>query len=331
MRPLKENSIIGFDGLDGLAAFIRVADARSFTAAAATLGVSPSAVSHAIRQLEARIDARLFNRTTRSVSLTEAGAELLERIVPLMSELQSAVGDASRAADRPAGVLRLNVPRTASLVLIEPLLREFLETYPEINLEVMIDGGLSDIVSQGFDAGIRFGDVLEKDMRAVPIAPELRVAIVGSPDYIARKGVPRHPNDLANHDCLNFRMVSAGTVYAWHLQKGEERIQVAVKGRFTSNDASVVLQASLDGVGLAYLFDQYVDRFLESGHLVRVLEEWSPIDGLYLYYFNRRRMPAKLRVFIDFLREAGERKQRAGAADPKAATAVRLPLTPGGQ
>jgi len=297
------DGLSGLNGLSGLAAFIRVAEARSFTAAASVLGISPSAMSHAIRQLEAKLDVRLFHRTTRSVSLTEAGAELLERVGPLMGELQSAVHQVTRSADRPAGALRLNMPRSASVLLMEPVLREFLDAYPDISLEIVIDNGLTDIVSQGFDAGIRFGDVLEKDMLVVPIKPELRVAIVASPDYLARKGIPRTPADLAAHDCINFRTVSAGTVYPWRLEKNGRRKDVAVKGRLTSNDSILVLQAALDGVGLAYLYDEYVERFQKGGHLVKLLEDWCPTEGLYLYFFNRQSMPAKLRVFIDFLKK----------------------------
>lgn len=308
------------DGLDGLAAFLQVAATRSFTAAAKATGLSPSAVSHTIRQLEARLEVRLFNRTTRSVSLTEAGTELYERVAPLMSGLQTAVRQVSKSASRPAGLLRLNVPRSASIVLIEPMLRDFLDAYPDISLELVIDNGLSDIVSQGFDAGIRFGNVLEKDMHAVPVRPEMRVAIVGSPDYLARRGRPMTPDDLQDHECMAFRGTTSGTLYPWDLEQGGERRQVHVRGRFIANDSLLMLQGALDGVGLAYLYEEYVERYIASGHLVRVLDDWSPSEGLFLYFYNPRGMPPKLRVFIDFLMETN----RAPAPRPRAAPVVRL-------
>ncbi|HEV7816942.1 MAG TPA: LysR family transcriptional regulator [Janthinobacterium sp.] len=313
------------DGLDGLGAFLQVAATRSFTAAAKATGLSPSAVSHTVRQLEAKLGVRLFNRTTRSVSLTEAGEQLHERVAPLMSGLQTAVNQVSTSASRPAGLLRLNVPRNASIMLIEPMLREFLDAYPDISLELVVDNGLSDIVSQGFDAGIRFGNVLEKDMHVVPVRPELRAAIVASPDYLARRGVPTDPAMLHDHDCIVFRGTSSGLLYPWDLEKDGERRQVPVTGRLISNDSLPVLQAALDGVGLAYLYEEYVERFLRSGHLVRVLEDWSPREGLYLYFFNPRGMPPKLRVFIDFLMRPG----REAALAPARAVAVRVPAPAG--
>lgn len=299
------------DALDGLGVFVRVAEARSFTAAAVALGVTPSAISHTIRQLENRLDVRLFNRTTRSVSLTEAGAAFLARIEPLVSELRHAVQDTAGASGKPAGILRLNVPRTASIMLLEPVLREFLDAHPDIGLDITLDNGLTDVVSQGFDAGIRFGDVLEKDMMAVPLQPNLRVAIVASPEYLARRGVPDNPFALREHDCVNFRMQSTGTLYRWEFERSGESVQIEVNSRLTTNDSLLVLQAALDGVGIGYLFDHYVERFVRAGQLVRVLEEWSPAAGLYLYYFNRSSMPPKLRVFIDFLKEALNRPRPA--------------------
>jgi len=303
------------EGLDGLAAFLQVAATRSFTAAAKATGLSPSAVSHTIRQLEAKLEVRLFNRTTRSVSLTEAGTELYERVAPLMSGLQTAVRQVSKSAHRPAGLLRLNVPRSASIVLIEPVLRDFLDAYPDISLDLVIDNGLSDIVRQGFDAGIRFGNVLEKDMHAVPVRPAMRVAIVCSPDYLARRGRPVTPDDLQEHDCMAFRGTTSGTLYPWDLEKAGERRQVHVRGRLIANDSLLMLQGALDGVGLAYLYEEYVERFVAGGHLVRVLEDWSPSEGLYLYFYNPRGMPPKLRVFIDFLMETNRTPApRSGAA-----------------
>jgi DNA-binding transcriptional LysR family regulator len=290
------------DALDGLGIFVRVAEARSFTAAAVALGVTPSAISHTIRQLENRLDVRLFNRTTRSVSLTEAGAAFLARIEPLVGQLREAVQDVSGASGKPSGIVRLNVPRSASVMLLEPVLRDFLDAHPDVSLDIAIDNALTDVVSQGFDAGIRFGDVLEKDMVAVPLHPDMGVAVVASPDYLARHGVPDHPLALRDHDCIHYRGITSGTLYRWEFEREGEKLRVEVNGRLTTNDSILMLQAALDGVGIAYLFDRYVERFVRDGKLVRILDDWSPPGGLYLYYFNRSSMPPKLRVLIDFLR-----------------------------
>lgn len=307
------------DGLDGLGAFLHVAATRSFTKAAKASGLTPSAVSHTIRQLEAKLDVLLFNRTTRSVSLTEAGEQLYASVAPLMSGLQNAVRQVSRSASHPSGTLKLNVPRSASVLLIEPVLAAFLDAYPDICLDIVIDNGLSDIVSQGFDAGIRFGNVLEKDMHVVPVRPDLRVAVVASPAYLARHGVPLVPADLEEHDCIVFRGTTTGQLYPWDFEKNGRRSEVAVRGRVSSNDSLMVMQAALDGVGIAYLYEEYVARFLASGALVRLLREWSPSEGLYLYYFNPRGMPPKLRVFIDFLMDPA----RARADNPARVTTLR--------
>ncbi|MFZ4877509.1 LysR family transcriptional regulator [Janthinobacterium sp. Mn2066] len=292
------------DSLDRLGLFIQVAQTRSFSAVAKAAGISPSAVSYAIRQLEASLDLRLFNRTTRSVSLTEAGADLLTRLEPLLGGINSVMAEARKSAHEVAGLLRINVPRSASLMLVEPVLRAFLDAYPQVSLEIIIDNGLTDITGQGCDAGIRFGDVLEKDMHVVPLKSDLKVAIVASPDYLRRHGTPLHPVDLEQHECIHFRHVSSGTLYAWRLEKDGEQHQLAVTGRLISNDSILVLQAALDGVGLAYLYEDYVVRHVANGHLVQVLQDWSPSEGLYLYYFNHRGMPPKLRVFIEFLKNA---------------------------
>lgn len=295
------------DGLDGLGVFVRVAEARSFTAAAIALGVTPSAISHTIRQLENRLDVRLFNRTTRSVSLTEAGAAFLARVEPLVSQLRLAVQEVAGSSGKPAGILRLNVPRSASVMLLEPVLREFLDAHPDIGLDITIDNGITDVVSQGYDAGIRFGDVLEKDMMVVPLLPDLQAAVVASPEYLARRSVPDHPLALRNHDCVHFRAESTGTLYRWEFERDGESVQIEVNGRLTTNDSILMLQAALDGVGVAYLMNHYVERFVRNGQLVQVLADWSPPMSLYLYYFNRSSMPPKLRVFIDFMKQATNR------------------------
>src|SRR5471032_589723 len=196
-------------------------------------------------------------------------------------------------------------------MLIEPILPAFLEAYPDVSLDVVIDNGLSDIVSQGFDAGIRFGNVLEKDMHVVPVRPDMRVAVVASPAYLARHGTPRTPDQLQKHGCIVFRGTTTGALYPWDFERDGVRSAVAVRGRVATNDTLVALQAALDGVGIAYLYEEYVARFVASGALVPLLRKWSPSEGLYLYYFNPRGMPPKLRVFIDFLMKVPQAPARA--------------------
>jgi DNA-binding transcriptional LysR family regulator len=292
------------DQLEGLVTFLAVAEHHSFSAAAVRLGVSPSAVSQSIRALEHRLGVVLFNRTTRSVSLTEIGTQYLERIGPSLRDLLAAseeVGDADR---EPCGLLRLNVPRAAYMIALQPILREFLDTYPKINVELALDNRLVDIVGGGFDAGIRFGDLVEKDMIAVRIGPPITAFIIASPEYIERHGSPGHPRDLLQHACICFRHVTTGQIERWDFARGDDKLELAVSGRVIINDSAALVQAALDGVGIAYVINGYIERFVEDGRLVRLLEEWSPrLPGLTLYYPDRRRVPPKLRAFIDFLQK----------------------------
>jgi DNA-binding transcriptional LysR family regulator len=291
------------DQLEGLVTFLCVAEHTSFSAAAVQLGVSPSAVSQAIRSLEQRLGTALFNRTTRSVSLTEAGASYLERIAPAVRELVSASEDLGVANGRPSGTLRLNVPRAGYMIVLQPILRAFLDAYPEVNLEIAIEGSLVDIVSRGFDAGIRFGDRVERDMIAMKIGPPITAHMVASPEYLARYGIPLHPRDLLGHDCICFRHVTTGQIERWAFVKGDEEIELAVRGRLIINDSAALVQAALDGLGIAYMVNGYIERFIEDGRLIRVLGDWSPpLAGLSLYYADRRRVPPKLLALIDFLR-----------------------------
>ncbi len=299
------------DHLDGLVTFLCVAELNSFSAAAVRLGVSPSAISQAIRTLEQRLGAPLFNRTTRSVSLTEIGAAYLDRVGPAVRELAAASDDLDGAANRPKGLLRLNVPRAGYMIVLQPILRAFLDAYPEINLEIMIDNSLVDIVGRGFDAGIRFGDLVERDMVGIKIGPPISAHIVAAPDYLARRGTPQEPRELLRHDCVGFRHVTTGQIERWEFRKGKETLELAVTGRLIVNDSAALVQAALDGIGLIYMINGYIERFVEDGRLVRVLSEWSPaLPGLTLYYPDRRRVPLKLRVLIDFLRA------RLGEASP---------------
>ncbi|AYG57960.1 LysR family transcriptional regulator [Rhizobium jaguaris] len=304
------------DVLDGLVTFVIVAEEKSFSAAAVRLGVSPSAVSQSISKLEGRMRLALFNRTTRSVSLTEAGLRYLERVVPAVHDLTAAAQELGESVDRPAGLLRINVARAGYMIALQPILRDFLDAYPEIELEVRIEGSLVDIVGQGFDAGIRFGDLVQRDMVAVKIGPAISAHIIAAPSYLGRYGMPKHPHNLLNHNCIGFRHSSSGQVERWEFEKDGEKIELAVNGRLILNDSAALTQAALDGIGIAYMINGYIDRFLDDGRLVRILSDWSPaLAGLTLYYADRRRVPAKLRALIDFLRHRRqvEPPQTAGA------------------
>ncbi|QSI31120.1 LysR family transcriptional regulator [Variovorax sp. RKNM96] len=293
------------DLLDGLIAFIVAAEERGFSAAAIRLGVTPSAVSQSIRSLEQRLGITLFNRTTRSVSLTEVGARYLARVQPVVSELAAASAELGREADHPSGLLRLNVPRAGYTIALQPVLRRFMDRYPDVKLELRLENQLVDIVAQGFDAGIRFGDLVEKDMIAMKIGPRIEAFVIASPDYIARHGTPVHPQELLAHDCIGFRHVTSGQIERWQFARGDETLQLAVDGRLTVNDSAVLVRAALDGIGIAYMINGYIEPLIERGLLVRLLADWSPpLPGLTLYYPDRKRVPAKLRVLIDFLREA---------------------------
>lgn len=289
--------------LDGLVAFVSVAQERGFSAAAVKLGVSPSAVSQAIRSLEQRLGAVLFNRTTRSVSLTELGERYLERIRPALEALSEATEELGHETDVPSGVLRLNLSRAAYLIVLQPLLSRFMQAYPDVNVEMRFENLLVDIVRDGFDAGIRFGELVEKDMVAMRVGPPICAHVIASPEYLARHGTPVHPRDLLDHDCIGFRHTTTGQVERWTFERDGDSVELAVKGRLVVNDSEVLVRAALDGLGVAYMINGYLDRFYDEGRLVRVLEEWSPdFPALHLYYPDRRRVPAKLRALIEFLR-----------------------------
>jgi DNA-binding transcriptional LysR family regulator len=292
--------------LDGLEVFIAVAEAQGFSPAAARLGVSPSAVSQAVKQLEARIGVALFSRTSRSVSLTEAGARYLARVSPAMSELALATDELAEHGARAAGVLRLNVSRGAYLFALQPVLKRFLDAYPDVSLEIVIDSALVDIVGDGFDAGIRFDGMVERDMVGLRVGPAMQTCIVATPDYLARRGTPRHPNDLAQHACLLFRYTTSGQLERWEFEKDGEAIKLALSSRLVLNDVASLVGAALEGLGLANLISGYADTAIAEGRLVRVLADWSPrLPPLMLYYPDRRRVPLKLRALIDLLRGAG--------------------------
>jgi DNA-binding transcriptional LysR family regulator len=295
-------------GLADLSAFVAVATHRSFSRAAAELGLSPSAVSHTVRSLEERLDLRLLNRTTRSVAPTEAGERLLERLRPALRDIDDALEDANVFRDKPAGRLRLNVPRSAALLLLAPMMTRFIKAYPQMRLEITTEDRLVDIVAGGYDAGVRFGESVERDMVAVRIGPDLRMAVVGSPAYFRRHPKPQKPHDLHDHACIRFRLPSGG-VYRWEFEKKGELLEVEVDGPLTLSDQQVMLQAALDGAGLAIVLENHARAPLKARRLIRVLADWCPpFPGYFLYYPSRRQVPAGLRAFIDMMRQELRKK-----------------------
>ncbi|MER8840593.1 LysR family transcriptional regulator [Mesorhizobium sp. M0913] len=288
--------------LSQLAVLAMVAQCGSFRGAAKELAIAPSAVSHAVSSLEARLGVRLLARSTRSVAPTEEGAQLLERLRPALSEIDLALESAIEARDRPAGNLRLTVPRTAAHLALTPRLGAFAAAYPDIVLEIVIEDRFTDVVEGGFDAGVRLGESLQRDMIAVRIGPDLRGAVVGAPAYFETMPKPQHPRDLAAHRCIRFRF-SSGILYRWEFEQNGEEIEIAVQGPLILDEDHLIANAAVDGAGLAFLFEDYVRDALAAGKLVRVLEDWCPrFDGFFVYYPSRRQMRPALRAFVDFFK-----------------------------
>jgi DNA-binding transcriptional LysR family regulator len=286
-----------------LRAFAAVAQERSFRKAAARLGVTPSALSHVIRALEERLGAKLLHRTTRSVAPTEAGAVLLGRLLPAMEEIAQAVSEVGAFSDHPRGRLRLNLPRLAAEAVLLPRLEQFTRLYPDIVLDLVIDDRMADIVAEGFDAGIRSGAHVHGDMIAVRLTPDLRVAVVASPGYLASRAVPVTPHDLHEHRCINYRWGHDGAVYRWGFARAGEALEVRLDATITVNDTNLITQFALSGLGVAYILEDVVATHVAAGRLVRVLEEWcQPSSGFHLYYSGRRHMSAPLRALIEFFR-----------------------------
>lgn len=286
--------------LDGLLAFWKVAEHRGFSAAAAALEVSPSALSQAIRTLETRLGVRLLNRTTRSVSLTEAGEAYLSRIGPAIGDVLAAGEQLHALRGRPSGVLRINAARISIAMVLQPLLAGFLKAYPDVQIELTNDEGYVDIVERGFDAGVRMGESVQKDMVAVPLGGPVSVAVVGSPDYFKRHPAPRHPSDLENHDCVRFRFSGSGAVYKWEFTVDDRIVEYEIGGSLTISDSLFSVEAALEGVGLAYTFDALALPHIRAKKLKRVLSAFSPtFPGFYLYYPSRRQQPPKLKAFAD--------------------------------
>ncbi|MER8877831.1 LysR family transcriptional regulator [Mesorhizobium sp. M0684] len=288
--------------LSQLAVLAMVAQCGSFRGAAKELAIAPSAVSHAVSSLEARLGVRLLARSTRSVAPTEEGAQLLERLRPALSEIDLALESAIEARDRPAGNLRLTVPRTAAHLALTPRLGAFAAAYADIVLEIVIEDRFTDVVEGGFDAGVRLGESLQRDMIAVRIGPDLRGAVVGAPAYFETMPKPQHPRDLAAHRCIRFRF-SSGILYRWEFEQNGEEIEIAVQGPLILDEDHLIANAAVDGAGLAFLFEDYVRDALAAGKLVRVLEDWCPrFDGFFVYYPSRRQMRPALRAFVDFFK-----------------------------
>src|SRR6266478_6431989 len=286
-----------------LKAFAAVVERASFARAADHLGLSPSALSQSIRHLEARLGVQLLNRTTRSVAPTTAGSRLHERIAPMILEMDAAVAEAVAATGRTAGTLRINTLGMAAKKLIAPRLGRFHRAHPDVVLDIVIDDGLSDIVAGRFDAGIRVGERLEKDMIAVRLTPDVKMLALASPDYLSRRGEPKTPADLHRHACINWRFPGSGRIYRWEFEKKGRKLEMAVEGPLISNHQDVVIEGALQGLGILYAYDDdRVADALARGQLKRVLADWSLTSpGLFLYYSNRRHSQPALRAFIDCL------------------------------
>jgi DNA-binding transcriptional LysR family regulator len=303
-----------YEGISGMAgpkindlvAFITVARERSFTRAAAGLGVSPSALSHAMRALEEQLGLRLLSRTTRSVSPTEAGDRLLRSIGPRLDEIDAELAALSVLRDKPAGKIRITADEVALEAVLWPRLRALLPDYPDIEVEIITDYGLTDIVADRYDAGVRVGGLIAKDMIAVPIGPDMRMAVVAAPSYLARRPAPLTPRDLTGHACINLRLPTHGGLYAWEFEKDGHETRVRVEGQLVFNGITPMLHAALDGFGVAYLAESQVQPYLDNGRLVRMVDDWCPsFAGFHLYYPSRRQPTAAFTALVEGLRYRG--------------------------
>lgn len=289
--------------LPGVAAFARVARHASFSRAAAELDVSPSSLSQTIRSLERRLGVRLFNRTTRRVALTEYGARFLEQVGPGLDRIESALLDLEDVRDVPTGRLRINLPRIAAERLVLPRLAEFRRRHPRVEVELFVEAALSDLVAGGFDAGIRLGECLARDMVALPVGPPQRQVVVASPAYFAQRGRPRTPENLIEHACIRYRR-SSGRLMSFEFSRDGRDFEVQVDGAVIANDSELSRRMALDGLGLAQLFESQAADDVAAGRLERVLDDWQqPFEGFYIYYPAREQMAPKLRAFVDLLRE----------------------------
>ena len=291
------------ENLNDLAAFALVAQERSFTRGAARLGVSQSALSQTIKNLEQRLGFPLLTRTTRSVAPTEAGARLLATIAPRLDEIEHELAALSALRERPAGAIRLTAGEHPAVSILQPALKKFLPDHPDIKVEIIVDYGLTDIVSQGFDAGVRMGEQVAKDMIAVKIGPSMRMAVVGSPEYFSRNGIPQTPQDLTSHNCISMRLPTYGGLFPWGLEKDGREVKVRGDGQLIFNNLALRLLSALDGLGVAYMPEDQVQPHIISGRLVRVLDDWCPsFPGYHLYYPSRRHSSPAFSVLLEALR-----------------------------
>ena len=289
--------------INDLLAFLAVARERSFTGAAARLGVSQSALSHTVRGLETRLGLRLLNRTTRSVSPTAAGERLLRTVGPRFEEIETELAALSELRDKPAGTIRITATEYAIDTILWPKLAKFLLNYPDIKVELIADPRLTDIVAEGFDAGVRDGEQVAKDMIAVRIGPDQRMAVVGAPSYFRKRSPPKKPQNLTGYNCINLRLPTRGGLYAWEFEKGRRSLKVHVEGQLVFNNTTQMLNAALAGCGLAYVPEDLAQPHLARGRLVRVLEDWCPpFPGYHLYYASRRQPSSAFTLLVDALR-----------------------------
>ncbi len=291
------------ENFNDLLAFLAVARERSFTRAAAKLGVSQSALSHTIRGLEERLGLRLLTRTTRSVSPTEVGERLLQTVGPRFEEIEAELAALSELREKPAGTIRITATEHAAHTILWPKLAKVLPQYPDLKVEIIIEQGLTDIVAGRFDAGVRLGEQVAKDMIAVRIGPDARMAVVGAPSYFERRPIPKRPQDLIAHDCINLRLPTFGGLYAWEFEKGRRELKVRVEGQLVFNATAQMISAALAGFGLAYVPEDLAQPHLVKGRLKRVLEDWCPpFSGYHLYYPSRRQLTPAFALLVEALR-----------------------------
>ena len=306
-------------GMTDLEVVLAVARRSSFRGAAQELGMSTSAVSSAVAGLEARLEVRLFNRSTRSVALTDAGQRYVERIAPALAEIQRANVEIAREPDAPSGTLRINVPQGAAFLLLEPLFYQYAQRYPQVRIDIVSESRLVDVIAEGFDAGIRLAEAVPQDMIAVPLSADLRMLVVATPDYLQRHGTPRHPRDLLKHQSIGMRM-SHGGIYQWELERKGQKLRMDLPVRMALNEMLAIKQAVLLGLGIGFISEWFIADEVQSGQLTPVLAPWcQPFGGLRLYYSGHRFVPARLRALIDLVHElrpgdghlAGMRAERA--------------------
>jgi DNA-binding transcriptional LysR family regulator len=289
--------------INDLLAFLAIAQDGSFTKAAAKLGVSQSALSHAMRGLEARLGVRLLTRTTRKVSATDAGERLLRSLAPRFEEIEAELDALSELREKPGGTIRITAGEHAAVAILEPALAKFLPGYPDINVEIIVDYGLTDIVAERYDAGVRLGEQIARDMIAVRIGPDMRMVVVGAPSYFARRPKPKKPQHLTAHRCINLRLPTFGGLYAWEFEKRGHELKVRVEGQLVFNNLALRLKSALAGLGLAYLPEDQVRTHVADGRLVQVLDDRCPaFSGYHLYYPNRRHLTPAFGLLVDALR-----------------------------